>query len=331
MLDNQKKPLISVIVPVYNTEKYLHRCLNSILQQSYDHLEIILVNDGSLDNSPNICDAYANQDSRVKVIHKPNGGLSDARNMGIKHANGEYLSFIDSDDYIDVGLYERFVEKLNDCKDNIDIYIFNVNKETKQGWVVGTTVHEAVYEKSKQKVLENTFVLRGVDAYACNKIYKKDLFLNISFPLGKLYEDIFTIPKLIHFSHNSICIDNFLGYFYCLNESSIVNAKFSERQFDNITERVLLKEFIDKNYPDLSDLALNKVVDGFLSTGYKLSSSQKNEVYHKSRKNIKNMVIENFSKIIVNNQISFLKKMALLLFFVNNDVYRFCYKKYLRK
>ena len=99
-------PLISVIVPIYNVEKYLDRCVDSIINQTYKNLEIILVDDGSPDNCPQMCDDYAKKDSRIKVVHKENGGLSDARNVGMEVATGEYVSFIDSDDYISLDCYE---------------------------------------------------------------------------------------------------------------------------------------------------------------------------------------------------------------------------------
>ena len=113
------QPLISVIVPIYNVEKYLDRCVGSIINQTYKNLEIILVDDGSPDNCPQMCDDYAKKDSRIKVVHKENGGLSDARNAGMKVATGEYVSFIDSDDYISLDFYETLLETIVDNDSDI--------------------------------------------------------------------------------------------------------------------------------------------------------------------------------------------------------------------
>lgn len=331
MLLEKKAPLISVIVPIYNVEQYLERCVETILNQTYTNLEIILVNDGALDNSPQICDAYAMKDKRIKVIHKKNGGLSDARNTGILHSTGEYLSFIDSDDYIDTKLYEQFILRLNECSDELDLYIFNVSREKEQGWIDCNTVKDVYYTQSKRDVLEKFFLFTGVDAYACNKIYRKQLFYSIQFPVGKLYEDIFTIPQIVDSCNNTICIDPYIGYFYFLNNTSIVRSRFTVKQLDNIYQRFLLKSFIVEKYPDLYDLALNKVVDGFLSTGYKLSISNRDSIFFESKREIENMINKYFLEILKNSHISIIKKIALGLFYLNSSIFAFCYKLYLKK
>lgn len=182
---------VSIVVPVYNVEQYLERCLDSIRSQSYEKLEIILVDDGSTDNSSGICDRYAEIDNRIKVIHKTNGGLSDARNVGLENATGDYVYFCDSDDYIEKELIHDCIEAISgkDC----DIVMFAYYRL--QNGFLSVCKENLPYEVFS---LNDTPRLLLTSPTACNKIFKT-CFLketNILFPKGKLYEDLGTIPKL---------------------------------------------------------------------------------------------------------------------------------------
>ena len=143
---------ISIIVPIYNVEKYLRKCIDSILNQSYDNLQIILVDDGSPDNCPKICDEYLNKDNRIQVIHKSNGGLSSARNAGIKVANGKYIAFIDSDDYIELNMIEKLVNAIE--KSNADLCICGIRWVNKDGTlftkVAKSPIKNIVYDDDKK-------------------------------------------------------------------------------------------------------------------------------------------------------------------------------------
>jgi len=191
------KGKVSVIVPVFNVEEYLSKCLDSIINQSYYNLEIILIDDGSTDLSSFICDEYCSLDSRVVVVHKTNGGLSDARNTGINLATGEFFCFIDSDDYIDVNMIEELINLLSfhdadiavcdflEVSPNMDISKISLNNETIE---IISNIEE----------LENLFSKNYLQTVVSwNKLYKKELFNNIRFPVGKLHEDEFTTYKII--------------------------------------------------------------------------------------------------------------------------------------
>ncbi|KMK51136.1 hypothetical protein RO21_07990 [[Actinobacillus] muris] len=323
--------LISVIVPIYNVEKYLQKCIESIIEQSYTNLEIILVNDGSKDSSPQICDKYAKKDSRIKVIHKENGGLSDARNKGLEVATGDFISFIDSDDFIEKDLYNNFQQILSTYP-KLDIYIFNLNKQTKSSWIKCHSVLQSHYTENKTQVLSYIFDLNGVDSYAWNKIFRRSLFqeYNLFFPKGKLYEDVFTIPRIISKSRK-IFIDNKVGYNYVFNHSGIMRADFSLRQLDNIQQRELLLNLIKSEYPIIYYKALNKLLDGILSTSYKLSLSNKNNIYNKGLNEIKNYIKTYKKDFLTNSNISIIKKLALCLLIFNIKLYGLTYKIYLNK
>lgn len=211
--------LISVIVPVYNVEEYLDKCIKSILNQSYRNLEIILVNDGSPDNCPFICDEYARLDSRIKVIHKKNGGQADARNVGLERAKGEYISFIDSDDWIDLMFYEHLVRYLIDNKlDVVESGYIKVHNNHKMVHIVDS---EKIYNKYEaMKVYLNH---SGLSAIVCNKIYTRDVIGEIRFPLGKGTEDEFWTYQVIGRAEKIGYLAKPL-YYYLQRESSTMGT-----------------------------------------------------------------------------------------------------------
>ena len=219
------KPLISVIIPCYKVEDYIEKCVDSILNQTYKKLEIILVDDGSPDNCPKICDEYAKKDERVIVIHKENGGLSDARNAGLDIAKGEYISFIDSDDYVDLNFYESLINSI--IKEKTDVAICDI---------------KMIYEEDKQEILCPAFdgefnllnlIDNGLVASSCNKLFKSDLIKQYLFAKGKVNEDLaVVIPTLINsgkISHSNECF-----YYYVQRKESIQNSTFSKKRFDII-------------------------------------------------------------------------------------------------
>lgn len=175
--------LISVIVPVYKVEEYLCECLDSIINQTYKNLEIILVDDGSPDNCGKICDDYALKDSRIKVIHQQNGGLSAARNAGLDIAAGDYIGFVDSDDYIDLNMYEELYNSLK--ANDADIAVCGVKQ-------FGNRSNSFVYGNGYMNGTDllKSILKEEVQSGFCNKLFKNDLFNEIRFPVGQFYEDL---------------------------------------------------------------------------------------------------------------------------------------------
>ena len=253
------KNKVSVIVPIYNVEQYLIHCVQTILQQSYENLEIILVDDGSPDNCGKICDEFAVQDCRVKVIHKQNGGLSDARNAGIDIATGDYITFIDSDDYVMSDMIEFLMNII--AKENTDIAqcayircrsdsINNVQQDPSQ------SNKYTVYSESKMSAyLKDKTIITAT----WGKIYKKSLFNKIRFPVGRLHEDVFTTYKLIH-EAGSVAVTDYVGYVYRINENSIITSKFSPKRLDSVYGKIELSEFIEANYHDLRRQAYSGII-----------------------------------------------------------------------
>ena len=210
--------LISIIVPVYKVETYLPTCIDSIINQTYKNIEIILADDGSPDNCPDICDEYAKRDSRIKVIHKENGGLSDARNAGLEIAAGDYIGFVDSDDYIASDMYETL---LNEAENNeaeiVMCRAYNVYDDD--------TTHYPTEKKEIQMFSGNDILSalydKQLDNFAWNKFYKRSLFDKIRYPKGKIYEDLFTTYKLLDMC-NKVVLDNSRLYYYRIRKDSIM-------------------------------------------------------------------------------------------------------------
>lgn len=223
--------LVSVVVPIYNVQPYIRKCIDSLLRQTHHAIEIILVDDASPDDCPKICDEYAAKDNRVRVIHKENGGLSDARNVGIAASAGEYIAFVDGDDFV------------------ADDYIFELLKTCQD---TGADISAAGFYKTYGK--ENVPVLKGVElkeftnleaiqdiftansvceVMTWNKLYRRSLFIEhtITFPTGRLHEDNFTTYKLFYFANKITYIDKPL-YHYIQRSDSIMGREFNVRRLD---------------------------------------------------------------------------------------------------
>ena len=264
------EPLISVIVPVYKVEQYLGRCVKSLLAQTYKNTEIILVDDGSPDNCPKMCDDYAAKYEKIRVIHQENKGLSGARNTGIDHAKGEYLSFVDSDDLWS----PHFLESLYRALTENDADISQCRWEYMHGDELKEAYNpEAKYECfTSRKMLANLYIQTG--AYyvvAWNKLYKKELFTNIRYPEGRIHEDEATTYKLFDLAKKCVFVDNALyGYFVGSGGTSITRNGFHLKKFDwRVANKERVQYFIEKDYKELVVPAIKACNDGSIDLYFK--------------------------------------------------------------
>ena len=227
------EPKISIIVPVYKVEKYLKKCVDSILAQTYENLEVILVDDGSPDTCPAICDEFSKKDKRIKVIHKKNGGLSDARNAGLEIATGEYIGFVDSDDFISSEMYSVLLCNL--LKSKADLAICNYVRVDECGKVaVDLSMKETLKNRcfSRKEFIEE--LLKPYGGYyvvAWNKLYKRKIFENIRFPYGKQHEDEFIIHHIVSKCEKIVFVEEEL-YYYLQREGSIMSNSFNVKFMD---------------------------------------------------------------------------------------------------
>lgn len=254
-------PLISVIIPVYKVEKYLHKCVDSVINQTYSKLEIILVDDGSPDNCGMICDEYSQKDSRIRVIHKENGGLSDARNAGLDIALGDYIGFVDSDDYIAPNMYEMMLQ--NAKKNKADISLCGYYNEYEGGII------EKNYPIIEKKVLTASEGLKEViyskkyGVMAWTKLYKKELFKNVRYPKGHVCEDVYVIGDIFE-NVKIAAFDSTSLYYYVHRNDSITTYSFNEKHLDWIRSYEHLSDTIRKSFPELNKIAKIRLLWGRL-------------------------------------------------------------------
>ncbi|MCR2823822.1 glycosyltransferase family 2 protein [Lederbergia panacisoli] len=253
---------ISVIVPVYNVEEYLPKCIESIINQTYTNLEIILVNDGSTDKCGEICNHYELVDKRIQVIHKKNGGLSDARNEGLNAATGKYINFIDSDDYIHKEYYEALINLM--VENNADITqcqfikVYERNETKYNNDTNNDDINKDAIVLNNIEALNNLYNNNYVPTVvAWNKLYKKELFADIRFPKGKIHEDEFTMYKLL-FSSKKVAITPKGLYYYLQRGNSIMGENFNPKRLNILEAYSNQIEFYSKK--KLFDLKLKAVL-----------------------------------------------------------------------
>lgn len=302
---------VSIIVPVYNVEKYLNKCIENIINQSYENIEIILIDDGSTDKSGKICDEYSLKDSRIKVIHKENGGLSEARNYGIDAATGDYLLFVDSDDYIDIDL----IKKLNQYMEKkIDVIKFKMVKVDENGKEIekigGPTFDELTGEEAFRRLAFSDHLLEC----ACIYLFKRELIINnnLKFAIGAEHEDFALTPLIIISAKNIVSVDNY-GYYYVQSDNSITRnsdynrtlKRFNDSlmHYDNMIKFIENHNISSKTKKDIKTYYTNSIILKLLEL-----NKQDRKIYTskiKSRKMIKNIQVHNIKQLI--------KKLILII------------------
>ena len=227
--------LISVVIPIYNVEEYLHYAIESLNRQTYKNFEVILVNDGSTDGSGKLCDKYSEEYDNIKVYHKSNGGLSDARNFGVQKSSGDFITFLDPDDFLDeyaLELMYNLQKKYNAdavCTKMRDVYGYeDYKKESRIKYIIDDT---DIYICDNIKALEWMYYNQMATVSACAKLVKKEFLLVSPFPKGKIYEDLYMIAELLK-DMSKIVLTPLETYNYYQRQGSIVNSKFSKKQYD---------------------------------------------------------------------------------------------------
>lgn len=238
---------VSIIIPVYNVEKYLKDCLNSVINQTYKNLEIICVNDGSKDNSLSILEEYAQKDNRIKIINQENQGLSAARNTGLNNITGDYATFLDSDDWISLDYIEKLHSAItrNDC----DIAVATIirKREHSQKYRVHYT-EEKIYTSFEEKIKACNI---PTCCYVWNKLYKKELIKNNYFTVGRYFEDVLWIPEIIKKSNKLVTVPD-IAHYYRVNSTSIVKTPSKKKQDDSYFAKKYITEYLAKNNVTLS-------------------------------------------------------------------------------
>ena len=281
-----EKPLISVIVPAYNVEKFIGKCIDSILRQSFKDFEVLLIDDGAKDSTPEICDACAKKDSRIKVYHKENGGLSDARNYGIDRMQGKYVTFIDSDDYVDSGYFE-YLYGLITQEEDIQIAICGKKsvREDENASPDPETFHEIITgERAVQKMLCG----HGSGHSAWGKLYSANLWKTVRYPKGKIYEDYATTYRVMALVDKAAW-GNAAMYFYVQHIESIMHQKCSRRSLSLVDIADEETEFIVKKWPALKQEALARKVTSGLKCLQNILNAKNEELDDNKQKTVEDV------------------------------------------
>ncbi|MBQ6143013.1 MAG: glycosyltransferase [Clostridia bacterium] len=315
-------PTISVIVPVYNCEKYIKKCAESIINQTFKDLEIIFVDDGSKDESGKICDSLKQQDERIKVIHQENKGVSSARNEGLKIASGDYISFVDGDDYLSRDMYEFLYENLEKNKADVSVCgIVNCflkadgsEKRVRQSSFNGSGLlsgKEAMSEALKSRI----FSVNPV-----NKLFSAKLFRGEKFPEGKTSEDAFLVPKIL-LKAKRVFYSSEQKYYYVRHEGSITTSNFAYNDWYVVEAYKNHFEFIKENHPELIKEAEFRYIWAYIYVLDKIIISKekpKKSDYLKALKFVK----RNALKIFLNPYFSAKRKLAIFALLVNKKIYK---------
>lgn len=290
----ETKAKVTVIVPVYNVEKYLRKCLDSLINQTYKNLEIIVVDDGSTDNSVKICDEFANKDNRITVIRQKNGGISIARNVGLDKMTGSYVIFVDSDDYLEINAVEKFLKiSITEgadivCSETIIIFkdriVHNSNKEN---------------EKYSTELIKEKILLDKLGNHVITKFYKAELWKNIRFPEKLVYEDFYIMPSVCVNAKKIVYKCEPLYYYNRINPTSLsslwndFNAWHRYSKFKGYCEHLRIAKLLNK--PNIMEWAekkaLHEIVKAFCRNYGKpcLSDNDLNEMKAYLKNNIKSI------------------------------------------
>lgn len=311
---------VSIVVPVYNVEDYLKYCVDSLINQSYKNIEIILVDDGSTDDSGRICDEYAQEDDRVRVLHIENGGLSNARNTGVNVASAEWVIFIDSDDYYDRRTVEYLVQLQK--KYAVDLVATSVIevRDFQSDDFIGSLTDIDSLKLDRYTALKEMFYGNIVGTHPGGKLYKKEILMKFPFPKGMIYEDL-----AVSFEHIGACNEIAVGYInlykYYRRPGSIVNSSYSDKFLDFYKAIELNREYVERDYPNDPEmkkaLTVRYVFKG-LHVVHALLGSQMYEQVNKIRKEYRRY----WKDILINSHITRKNKLKYLLLLLSPHLYQ---------
>lgn len=297
--------LISVIVPIYKVEVYLDECIASIVAQTYTNLDIILVDDGSPDNCPQMCDKWAAIDSRIKVIHKKNGGISDARNAGINIAAGDYIAFVDSDDWIAPDMYKKMLSAIqNESADICACGVVNAYPDRHVPWNI------PVLSGTPEEILEKLYQDTTYPVAAWNKLYTRKCWDGFRFPVGKICEDAFTTCFLLDKVEKIVQIKDNL-YFYRIRENSIMTSPFSSKRMDEEEAWRCNYLFVQQHYPKLYKTAFDFYLQKVNILLHAIPKEQHVEFSEEHQK-LHDILRENMCYILFSSKLSLKKRIKLL-------------------
>ena len=319
--------LISIIVPVFNTEKFLNRCITSIINQKYKNIEVILVNDGSTDNCPSICESWKNKDSRIKVIHKKNGGLSSARNAGLKIAEGKYIGFVDSDDWIDENMYLKLYTAIRNYNADIAISKIEIVKVNNNKLKEKVSRIEIL---NKQDMYDLFFRVskKQINYCVCDKLYNANLIKKFNFTEGIRFEDIDFNYRVFSEANKAIYLNDKLYYWYFNEGNSITRNKVIKKDLQLIDVWKKIYKHCKKNNPNNSYYAkmnYERAFMGILAKAARFGVSNSYLDWDDDKKILLNELRKNYIDLL-KWKMPFSRKILLTVLCINPKIISIPYK-----
>lgn len=325
-MQSKNNPLITVVVPIYKVEAYLDECVQSILKQTYSNLEIILVDDGSPDRCGEMCDVYAEKDARVKVIHQKNKGLSGARNSAIDIATGEYITFVDSDDYLKEDMVEVLYHEVLQYDAEIATAAFESFFEDESR--MSNPHNGKIFVYSKEEALDCFLFNDYLTPCVCGKLYRISIWKNVRCPEGKLFEDQFTTYKLID-QCKRVVYDTTPRYYYRKRMGSIGHSSFSKRTYDLYDAIHEEYDYISQKYPkECPNIAVARITWEIVFVNMMIRSDA---IETKTVAEIQQYARKNIRKVLRCNYIGGVRKLQIILFSYAIGLYKIMYKKFIEK
>ena len=298
----KRQEKISVIVPVYNVKDVLNRCIESIVTQTYKNLEIILVDDGSTDGSEKLCEEWSQKDVRIKVLHKKNGGAASARNVALDIAEGDYIGFVDSDDYIGEDMYEILLENM---ENNVDITCCGTVTQYLASMKKRYTLYDYSPKKrlfSNSEAVTELLLLRYLSFSPCDKLFRRELFYDLRFPTGKVCEDLPTIYEAIKKSRMVVNVGK-IKYFYCYREDSVSRKEFSRERLHYVLFTRDIFQDVCVAYPELRRAAEERYICNLIHIMNQIKECKKEKEYKRIYKRFKKLLFRMQIHIFTNQYI----------------------------
>lgn len=308
-----KQPLISVIVPVFKVEKYLEKCVNSITNQTYKNLEIILVDDGSPDNCPKMCDDFAKKDKRIKVVHKQNGGLSDARNAGTDISTGDLIMYVDSDDYIELNTIELLHKNMVETDSDISFAKYAIVTETDEGiHVTGNNLRVFSADEALMRFVEDE---RPHFIVAWCKLMKREIVGDIRYPVGRFHEDEYVTYKLFDRAKKIVLTEDTL-YRYLHRAGSIMSQRRLKNEVDILDAYIERQNYFKDNKPEIYGDFKRDIFHFFIYPYMRVMSS--NKISKEQKKSYKKQVLslKGKDKVKQNTKVNLVLRFPKLMYFV---------------
>ncbi|MDE6284677.1 MAG: glycosyltransferase [Bacilli bacterium] len=304
----KNKDLISIIIPVYNTSKYLVRCLDSVLNQTHLNIEVIIIDDGSTDSSKEIISQYEKKDNRIKSIFTENHGVSHARNMGLDLANGDYIGFVDSDDYVDLKMYETLLDLIKKYQTDISMISFC---RIKNNEIIENHDEKQIYCLNKEDFIKEYLILKKVKAHLTNKLFQRKLFEKVRFPENINYEDDAIFLQIADKVEQFVLYEKSM-YYYCIREHSITTSTNLKPRQDFYDITYVNYDFIKTNYPKLNAYAAFYLIDSLVINYIYCLNNNIFSITNQIEKQIPlmNKLVLKYSKVII-TELDPMKKCAL--------------------